>query len=129
MKYSILFAIGLAMILPLQAAGKGGKAKQGGKANPETIFKRLDKDGDGALTKEEFAAKAKDASKAATRFAKLDKNSDGKLTLAEIKDRKSGKKAGGKKAGKKAGKRQGNKGGKKGGNKGGKKANGADTNK
>ncbi len=101
MKYCILFAIGLAMTLPLQAAGNGSKRKPCPKPCPERVFKRKDKDHDGMLTKEEFIAKAKDAAKAGERFTKRDKNSDGKLTRAEFRGKQAGKKPG-RQAGKKA---------------------------
>ena len=52
---------------------------------PEVIFKRKDTNGDGALSKEEFVAKMKDAEKAGKSFDKKDKNGDGKLTLDEFK--------------------------------------------
>ena len=105
MKYSILFAIGLALFLPLQADAKGGKGKDQAKRSPEQVFKKKDKDNDGMLTKQEFASKKKDPAKAAKRFARLDKNSDGKLSLAEFTAKKDKadkpKKGGGKKGGKK----------------------------
>ncbi|MEO0018253.1 MAG: hypothetical protein RLZZ522_1536 [Verrucomicrobiota bacterium] len=118
MKYSILFAIGLAMILPLQAAGNGTKRKPCPKPCPERAFKRKDKDHDGMLTKEEFIAKAKDAAKAGERFTKRDKDSDGKLTRAEFRGKRAktaktkpagARKAGAKKAAKKAERAQKNK--------------------
>lgn len=124
MKYSILFAIGLAMTLPLQAANKGAQAKPRPKASPEKIFKHKDKDHDGLLSKEEFIGKAKDAAKAGERFAKQDQDSDGKLTLAEFKGKKTkpakqakakkaDKKPGAKKADKKAAAKPGKKAGRK----------------
>jgi hypothetical protein len=96
MKYSILFAIGLSLLLPLQADAKGGKHKQKGTATPEEVFKKKDKDGDGMLTLQEIAGKKKDSPKAEKRFAKLDKNSDGKISREELMARKnkSGKKHG-----------------------------------
>lgn len=131
MKYSILLAIGLAMILPLQAAEKAAKAQPSAKASSAKVFKRKDKDHDSLLTKEEFLGKAKDSAKAEKRFGRLDKDADGKLTLAEFQGKRAAKaKAGGaKKAGKHAGKGAGKhagKGARKGAGKGaGKMANGA----
>ncbi len=101
MKYSILFAIGLSLLLPLQADAKQGKHKQKGTSTPEEIFKKRDKDGDGMLTKDEFLANKKNPTKAEKRFAKLDKNSDGKISLEELKAKKDKAGKGGKKHGKK----------------------------
>jgi len=55
------------------------------KADPEAVFKKMDKNSDGKLSKEEFSAKAKDAEKAGKVFAKKDKNGDGFLSLEEFK--------------------------------------------
>lgn len=97
MKYSILFAIGLALISPLQAAKKEGTSKDKGKPTPEEIMKQKDTDNDGFLTKEEYTAGAKNVTKAETAFTKKDKDADGKLSLAELgkeknkADKKKGK--------------------------------------
>jgi len=95
MKYSILPALSLSLVLalPLHAGNKkaGGQAKS--KPTPEQIFKKKDKDNDGFLSKDEFTAKAKDSSKAAERFARKDKNGDNKLSLAEFTARANKKKA------------------------------------
>lgn len=59
-----------------------------GKPNPEAAFKKMDKDGDGNLTLEEFKANPraqKDPAKAEARYKKIDKDSDGKVTLDEFK--------------------------------------------
>ncbi len=55
------------------------------KRDPEAIFKKLDKNSDGKVSKEEFSAVVKDAAKADKAFAKKDKNGDGFLTLEEFK--------------------------------------------
>ena len=104
MKHLVLIAVGLALTLPLQAkqAAAGGPANA--KPNPRAIFKKMDKDGDGFLSKDEFTAKAKDAAKATAKFAKLDKNSDGKLSPAEVAGKGKGKHADKAKKGKQAGK-------------------------
>jgi EF hand len=117
MKHIVIIAMGLALAMPLHAnnavANAGAK-----KANPARIFKKKDKDGDGFLTKAEFIAGAKNATKAETVFAKKDKNSDGKLSKEEFagggkgreKAKGKGKKAHKEKAkgkGKKAGKGKG----------------------
>ena len=101
MKHIALITIGLALAFPLHAeeAAAGGKDKAK-KGNPEAVFKKKDKDGDGFLSKEEFIAKAKDAEKAGKAFAKKDKDGDGKLSPDEFKATPGGKK-GGKNGGKK----------------------------
>jgi Ca2+-binding EF-hand superfamily protein len=67
-----------------------GDAKNGekgkGKMNPEEAFKKLDKDGNGSVSKEEFLASPaakKDAAKAEEMFGKRDKNKDGSLSKDE----------------------------------------------
>jgi Ca2+-binding EF-hand superfamily protein len=77
---------------------KGDKAK--GKPDPEAMFKRLDSDGDGKISKEEFAKfaevmreKVKEKGKgknangkgADAIFSRLDANGDGYLSLEEFK--------------------------------------------
>ncbi len=55
--------------------------------NPEAMFKKLDTNSDGSLSKEEFtsAMKGKKAEGAEKRFAKLDADSDGSISLEEFK--------------------------------------------
>ena len=79
-KHSILFAlgVGLALALPLQAGNNPNKPKE----TPATVFKKKDTNGDGFLSKEEFAGKNK-AAKADARFPKFDPDGDGKLSLEE----------------------------------------------
>jgi len=83
MKYSILFAIGLALALPIQAAQKAG-AHAKAKITQEQIFNKKDKNHDGFLSKHEFIGKSKHAAKKAKIFAKKDTNHDGKLSLQEF---------------------------------------------
>ena len=83
MKYSILFAISLALALPLYAGNKkGAQAKP--KPTPEQIFNKKDTNHDGFLSKEEFIGKAKNPTKKAKLFDKKDTNHDGKLSLQEF---------------------------------------------
>jgi hypothetical protein len=70
-----------------KAEGKGGK----GKMNPEEAFKKLDKDGNGSVSKEEYMASPqakKDAAKAEESFGKRDKNKDGSLSKDEFMPKK-----------------------------------------
>lgn len=55
------------------------------KRDPEAAFKKLDANGDNAVTLEEFKAARKDAAKAEAAFSKRDKDGDGKITLEEFK--------------------------------------------
>ena len=81
MKRLLMLALCLGFSAPVMAADKP-KA-----ADPEAMFKKMDKNSDGKVSKEEFSAKAKDAAKADKAFAKLDKDGDGSLTLEEFKAR------------------------------------------
>ncbi|HWA98279.1 MAG TPA: EF-hand domain-containing protein [Pirellulales bacterium] len=60
------------------------------KRDPAEVFKKLDKDGNGKLSLEEFTGKktGDDADKAKAAFTKLDTDKDGSLTLDEFKNRK-----------------------------------------
>jgi Ca2+-binding EF-hand superfamily protein len=84
------FIIGIVTALAIcTLAATAAEAKKGApKADPETYFKKLDKDGDGCVTLEEFKASGsakKDPAKAEEAFKKKDKNGDGKLSLDEFK--------------------------------------------
>lgn len=83
MRKLLMFALVLGLVSPLAAADKPEKPKQ---QDLEAVFKRLDKDGNGSLTAEEFRGK-RDATKADAQFKRLDKNGDGKLSLEEFKNR------------------------------------------
>ena len=80
------------------ADGKPGE----GKRDPAEMFKKLDTNGDGVVTKDEFMAgpRAKeDPAKAEERFKSLDKKGTGKITLEEFKAGMGGGKKGGDKGG------------------------------
>jgi len=58
------------------------------KKSPEEVFKKLDTDGDGFISLDEFKASPrgqKDPAKAEEAFKKADTNGDGKLSLEEFK--------------------------------------------
>jgi hypothetical protein len=70
----------------------GGKGKKGQIANPEEIFKKLDANGDGKLSKEEFEKaemiqrmKEKRPDAGDRMFKRLDANGDSFLSLEEFK--------------------------------------------
>lgn len=69
--------------------GKPGEGKPGkGKHNPEEIFKKMDANNDGFVSKDEFMAspRAKEnPEKGAEKFNKLDAKGAGKITLEEFK--------------------------------------------
>ncbi|OAI55139.1 hypothetical protein AYO44_00035 [Planctomycetaceae bacterium SCGC AG-212-F19] len=90
----------VALIIGLMAIGTAGAADDAAgkkKADPEALFKKLDTDGDGKISKAEFSAfvdklkaklgdKGDKAAKALDGlFEKLDKNKDGYLSLEEFK--------------------------------------------
>jgi Ca2+-binding EF-hand superfamily protein len=75
----ISLSIAAAFALPLTAQAGGDKASQGASASgAEQMFKALDKNKDGNITREEAKGTPHDQD-----FAKLDKNNDGKLSRAE----------------------------------------------
>lgn len=69
-----------ALALPVRAA-----ADDKPKATPEERFKRLDKNGDGKLSLEEFRGKQTENEKVKKAFELRDKDKDGFLTLEEFK--------------------------------------------
>jgi hypothetical protein len=84
MKHIAIIAMGFALVMPLHAEENAAKDNAKKKPNPEKVFKKKDKDGDGFLSKDEFTAGAKDAAKAETAFGKKDKDGDGKLSKKEF---------------------------------------------
>ena len=81
--------LGLAVAPCIYAAPDDGK-----KPDPEEVFKKRDKDGDGKLSLEEFLGKRKDEDKVKAEkvFKRKDKDSDGFLTLEEFKAKPKKKK-------------------------------------
>jgi Ca2+-binding EF-hand superfamily protein len=79
---SILFALLVATSFSYgaDAEKKGDKPK----ADPEAMFKKMDANGDGKVSKEEFLKGAKDAAKKEEQFTKKDKDKDGSLSKEEF---------------------------------------------
>lgn len=105
-------AVGIAQAEDEKGKGKG-KGKGGDPAKrAEMMIKKLDTDGNGTISKEEFAAgpmakKAKESGKEGMidkAFAARDKNSDGQLDKAELSAPRPGGKGKGKPGGKGKGK-------------------------
>ena len=71
---TILFAAAAAAVLALAGAA------QAQMPNPADIITAMDKDGDSAISKDEWAA----AGRPAERFDMVDANKDGKITVAEL---------------------------------------------
>jgi len=88
-KITSILAI-LALAATVNAAEGDAKKPEGGKKkapSAEEMIKKLDKDGNGSLSKEEFLASPgakKDAAKAEERFGKMDKDKDGSLSKEEL---------------------------------------------
>jgi Ca2+-binding EF-hand superfamily protein len=79
-----MVALAFAVITPSAVMAEDTKPK----INPETVFKRRDTNGDGAISEDEFLAAAKEdkqKEKLKKRFGKIDSNGDGKLSLEEFK--------------------------------------------
>ena len=75
----ISLSIAAAFAVPLTAQAGGDKASQGASASgAEAMFKSLDKNKDGFMSKEEVKGTPHDKD-----FSSLDKNNDGKLSRQE----------------------------------------------
>jgi Ca2+-binding EF-hand superfamily protein len=88
----IALLAGLALVIAGTAARAGDEQKPAKKGNPESLFKKLDANGDGKVSKEEFAKFAENNPKAKEKpgatdkiFSKLDTNGDGSLSFEEFK--------------------------------------------
>jgi Ca2+-binding EF-hand superfamily protein len=82
-----LFPLTLALFALASTAAFAADEKPKGKGNPEELFKKLDTNGDGSLSLDEYKAGPagkKDPAKAEESFKKHDKNADGKLSLEEM---------------------------------------------
>jgi hypothetical protein len=67
-------ALGSALLMALPAQAEEGARRGPGGHSPGQMLQKLDKDGDGQVSKAEFLASAEE------RFAKMDKNGDGFLS-------------------------------------------------
>jgi len=89
-----LLAVGSCAVAAL-GAGKADKPTGKGPPSPEAIFKRLDANGDGAVTQAEFVERSihkADPAAAAKMFGRVDADKDGKITAEEyVTFRKGGK--------------------------------------
>jgi Ca2+-binding EF-hand superfamily protein len=89
MKKLLLMVLGVTFGLSSVTIGAADEKKPEKKApEPEAVFKRLDKDSNGKLTKDEFLASRKTdeaKQKGATQFDRKDADKDGSLSLEEFK--------------------------------------------
>lgn len=89
---NIIGVMALASSLTFAEEGQKGPRKPGGpgkhRPNPEVIFEKLDADGSGSVTIEEFKSgpRAKEnPEKAGEIFKKIDKDANGEVSLEEFK--------------------------------------------
>ncbi len=84
---TILAALALGTSFSFAADEKPAAGGDKPKRDPEAMFKKLDTNSDGTVSKEEFKESAmakKDATKADEMFSKRDKDNDGKLSKEEF---------------------------------------------
>lgn len=90
---TLLLSTALSFAADGDAAKKPAEGGDRPRMNPEEIFKKLDANGDGSVTKEEYSASPRakeDPARAEKSFASKDKDKDGKLNLEEFKTRPEG---------------------------------------
>src|SRR5688572_4576666 len=83
-------SVSLAEDKPPGGGGPGGPGGEGKRQrpNPEEMFKRLDSNGDGSISADEFKASPrgqKNPERADEAFKRMDKDADGKVTTEEFK--------------------------------------------
>ena len=91
MRTVVAIAVGVLVFVAMAErvdAREKGQRRQGG--NPEAAFKKMDADGNGTVTCEEFIkarnpANDEEKQKLEERFKKMDADSNGQLTLEELK--------------------------------------------
>ena len=91
MKKVIVSLCAIAFLGGISLQAEDAKPAEKPKATKEEMFKKLDTNGDGFLSKEEFLASPgakKDLPKAEERYKKMDKKGDGKVTLEEFVGKK-----------------------------------------
>ena len=81
MKKLLALVVAAGMFMPVVVGAQEKKS-------PEELFKAMDKNGDGKLSKEEYVgnAEGEKKTKKEDRFKTMDKNSDGFLSLEEYKE-------------------------------------------
>lgn len=83
-KYSLIAVVALAMPIPALAAGEGLSLADFQAAGRQRML-RADTNGDGKVSKEEWAAARKNAKRDPARmFGRLDANGDGQLEATEL---------------------------------------------
>ena len=92
MRKLFVFAVVLGLVSPLSAAPAKPEKGEKKPVDLEAVFKKMDKDGSGSLSLEEFKGK-RDAAKAEPQFKKLDKDGNGSISLEEFKAARGKKKA------------------------------------
>jgi hypothetical protein len=98
--------LGILAIASSFALAQDAPKKERGQRNPEAAFKKLDTDGDGSLSLEEFKASPrakKNETRATEVFGKMDADSNGSVSLDEFKAKASDNGKGGKGKGRKRG--------------------------
>jgi hypothetical protein len=85
MKSWIVYAVAFVLALGVGSLGFAAQDKKD-KPKPEDQFKKMDKDGNGKLSLDEFVGKKKDEkkTKAEEAFKKMDKDNDSSLSLEEF---------------------------------------------
>jgi Ca2+-binding EF-hand superfamily protein len=81
----LALAVGMAVGSNVALAKKEKKDGEKKPAKAEELFKKLDKNGDGKLSKEEFSAHGKDPKKAEAHFDKIDTDRNGSISPDEFK--------------------------------------------
>lgn len=79
----IKYLLTLSLLSSAAFAQEGQPAAEKPKPNFEAMFKKLDANGDGKISLEEFTGK-RDPAKAKAAFEKKDKNKDGFITMDEF---------------------------------------------
>jgi hypothetical protein len=78
MNHKLLIAAAIATAFAIPVHAQGGKPAAGNDGGAEAMFKAMDKNQDGFISKDEAKGTPHDKD-----FAKLDKNKDGKLSRPE----------------------------------------------